>query len=289
MDSLQTLFDQPLFKTAGAQVTVGTVLLGGLVLLVSTSLAYLAARGVDRMLARRGQTEGVRYAFSRVTRYFLVLIGVALAFNTMGFNLTAILAASTVLLVGIGFGLQNIAQNFISGIIMLVEQPVRKGDFVRVGDSVGTVSHIGLRATEVITRDEVTIIVPNSDLVSSPVINHSKPTTNLRVQVPVGVHYGSDPEQVRRVLTQVITTAPKVLQDPAPEVRFEGFGDSSLDFSVLIWIADPREDLRTSSELRFAIFAALKAAKIEIPYPQRDLHLRSGFEVLAPARPPPRS
>ena len=113
-----------------------------------------------------------------------------------------------------------------------------------MGDSVGTVSNIGLRATEVVTRDEVTIIVPNSELVSAQVINHSKPT---------------------------------------PEVRFEGFGESSLDFSVLVWIEDPREDLRISSDLRFAIHAALQAANIEIPYPQRDLHLRSGFEQLVRA------
>lgn len=197
-------------------------------------------------------------------------------------TLTALLAASTVLLVGVGLGLQNIAQNFVSGIIVLLEQPVRKGDFIRVCESVGTVSDIGLRATTVITRDAVTIIVPNSQLVSAQVVNHSKPTHNLRVQLPVGVHYRSDPADVRRVLSGVITVSPRVLKEPAPEVRFDGFGESSLDFSVLVWIADPREDLRISSELRFEIHAALKAASIEIPYPQRDLHLRSGLESLRP-------
>jgi len=230
---------------------------------------------------------GVLYAFSRVTRYLVTLLGIAIAFNTVGFNLTALLAASTVLLVGIGFGLQNIAQNFISGIIVLLEQPVRKGDFIRVGDSVGTVSEIGLRATAVVTRDEVTIVVPNSELVSAQVINHSKPTHNMRVLIPIGVHYSSDPETVRSVLQGVTDNAGAGLKSPPPPVRFDGFGDSSLDFALLVWIADPREDLRIASDLRFAIFAALKAANIEIPYPQRDLHLRSGFEQLSAAGPKP--
>jgi potassium-dependent mechanosensitive channel len=142
-------------------------------------------------------------------------------------------------------------------------------------------SVIGLRATEVITRDEVTIIVPNSELVGSQVVNHSKPTHKLRVQIPIGVHYRSDPLEVRRVLSEVLSASAHVLKEPAAEVRLDGFGESSLDFSVLIWIPDPREDLRISSAMRFEIHAALKAASIEIPYPQRDLHLRSGFDRLS--------
>lgn len=280
MERLLNLLSTSLIDTPGAKVTVGALLLGLLVLLLSFVLASVAARGAEGLLRRRNQSIGLQYAIARITRYVIILVGVAAALNVMGFNITAILAASTVLLVGIGFGLQNIAQNFISGLIVLLEQPVRKGDFIRVGESVGTVTNIGLRATEVITRDAVTIIVPNSELVSSQVINHSKPTQNLRVQVRVGVHYQSDPQRVRQVLGTAIAANPNVLQDPPPEVRFEGFGDSSLDFAALVWILDPREDLRIASGLRFDIYAALKAANIEIPYPQRDLHLRSGFEKL---------
>lgn len=111
------------------------------------------------------------------------------------------------------------------------------------------------------------------------------PTRNLRVWLPVGVHYRSDPAQVRAVLSKVMAEAPQVQKAPAPEVRFEGFGDSSLDFALVFWIEDPREDLRISSDLRYAVHAALKAHDIEIPYPQRDLHLRSGFEALSAPRP----
>lgn len=284
MDHLRETLATPLLETAGAQITIGSTILGVAIFLGALLVARLASRGVERMVARRGQSEGTQYAFSRITRYAIIALGVGIALSAVGFNLTALLAASTVVLVGIGLGLQNIAQNFISGIIVLVEQPVRKGDFIRIGDSVGTVSDIGLRATTVITRDEVTIIVPNSELVGGQVVNHSKPTHNLRVQIPIGVHYRSDPAEVKQVLSTAMATSPRVLQEPPPEVRFEGFGESSLDFSVLVWIADPREDLRISSELRFAIHAALKAAAIEIPYPQRDLHLRSGLEVLREAR-----
>lgn len=284
MERLDRILSTHLFKTAEAEVTIGTVLLGLVVLLLSLLVARWLSRAVARLMQRRGQTEGMQYAFSRMTRYAVGLLGIGVALNSMGFNLTAIFAASTVLLVGIGFGLQNIAQNFISGLIVLIEQPVRKGDFIRVGDSVGTVHDIGLRATEVVTRDEVTIIVPNSELVSAQVINHSKPTRNLRVWLPIGVHYRSDPEVVRRVLSDVMKQTPQVQKDQPMEVRFEGFGESSLDFALVFWIEDPREDLKVSSDLRFAIHAALKAHDIEIPYPQRDLHLRSGFEALAPPR-----
>lgn len=276
------ILSTPVLHTAGAEVTISEVLLGFAVLVISLGVARFASRGVERTMRRRGHPEGMQYAFSRMTRYVIVVVGIGVAVNSMGFNLTAVLAASTVLLVGIGFGLQGIAQNFISGIILLIEQPIRKGDFIRVRDSVGTVSVIGLRATEVITRDEVTIIVPNSELVGSQVVNHSKPTHKLRVQIPIGVHYRSDPREVRLVLSEVLSASAHVLKEPAPEVRLDGFGESSLDFSVLIWIPDPREDLRISSAVRFEIHAALKAASIEIPYPQRDLHLRSGFDRLSP-------
>ena len=205
----------------------------------------------------------------------LTLVGLFVAIDSIGLSLSAVLAASTVLLVGIGFGLQNIAQNFISGLIVLFEQPVRPGDFIKVGDAYGVVAAIGLRATRVVTRDQVTIIVPNSELVSTQVVNHSIPTANLRIAIAVGVAYGTDAELVRKTLLAVPAGYAQVLAEPKPEVRFEDFGDSSLSFSLLVWIADPGEDRRVSSELRFEIERRFRAAGIEIPFPQRDLHIRS--------------
>ncbi len=164
---------------------------------------------------------------------------------------------------------------------MLIEQPIRKGDFIRVGDAFGVVDDIGLRATQVITRDQVTIVVPNSQLVSSQVINHSKPTLNLRIAVRVGVAYGSDIGRVRSTLLEVARAHPRVLKEPSPDVRLEAFADSSLDFALLAWIADPRDDMRVSSDLRFSIDQAFRDAGITIPFPQRDFHLRSGLEALS--------
>jgi small-conductance mechanosensitive channel len=196
------------------------------------------------------------------------------ALNAMGVRLDALLAASTVLAVGIGFGLQNIAQNFISGLILLVEQPVRHGDFIRVDNVLGTVDDIGLRATTVVTRDEVTIIVPNSALITGQVVNHSRPTTSLRIRVAVGVAYGTDPARVVEVLMEVARANRGVMDEPAPEVRLEDFGDSAMSFALLCWIPIAREDLRTSSALRFAIEKRFRESGIEIPFPQRDVRVK---------------
>jgi small-conductance mechanosensitive channel len=185
-----------------------------------------------------------------------------------------VFAASAVLLVGIGFGLQNIAQNFICGIILLIERPVSQGDFVQVGKAFGSVVDVGLRATHVVTRDEVTIIVPNSELITGQVINHSVPTTRRRIAIEVGAAYGTDTQLVKQTLLDVAGAETQVLKEPKAEVRFEAFGDSALQFSLLVWIQVPHADLRIASNLRFAIDAAFRAAQITIPFPQREVHLR---------------
>jgi small-conductance mechanosensitive channel len=146
---------------------------------------------------------------------------------------------------------------------------------VKVGGILGTVEDIGLRATHIITRDEVTIIVPNNSLVSADVINHSRPTTKLRVRIPVAVAYGSDVERTKQVLLDVARANPDVLEKPLPEVRLEDFGDSALAFALYAWIEHARDDLRVGSALRFAIEKAFREAHIQIPFPQRDVHVRT--------------
>jgi potassium efflux system protein len=278
----------PLFHLGQSSVTPGALLTGIVILGVSFVLAGVAQRGTMRLLARRELAPGAQAACGKIVRYVVGFVGTAVAVGSVGVDLTALLAASSILLVGLGFGLQNVAQNFVSGLILLVEQPIREGDVVRVGEELGVVGDIGLRATRVITRDQVTLIVPNSELVSSSVVNHSRPTSDLRLAVNVGVAYGSDVELVRTTLLAAAAGHPKVLADPGPEVRFVNFGDSSLDFALLVWIADPRQDLRVASDLRFAIDAGFRSAGISIPFPQRDLHLVSGFEALGSAAAEPR-
>lgn len=275
MRDLKDLLDRNLLSVGGATVTAGSLLVGSAVVLVAFVLANVLAFSTRRLLRARGAEQGVQFAIAKIVRYSVISIGFVAGCNTMGLRLDAVLAASAVLAVGIGFGLQNIAQNFVSGLILLIERPVRHGDFVKVGGTLGTVDDIGLRATHIITRDEVTIIVPNSALVVAEVINHSRPTTNLRIRVAVGVAYGSDTERVKRVLLEVARSEPRVLDEPAPEVRLEDFGDSALSFALLCWIAHARDDLRIGSALRFAIDAAFRREGIEIPFPRRDLRIRS--------------
>jgi potassium efflux system protein len=271
---LKTFLDTRLLELAGAAITPGSLLVGAAVVFVALAIANLLAFSVRRLLRARGTAQGVQFAISKMVRYTVTGIGLIGAVNAMGFRLDALLAASAVVAVGIGFGLQNIAQNFISGLILLLEQPVRHGDFVRVGGTLGTVEDIGLRATHIITRDEVTIIVPNSALITAEVVNHSRPTTSLRIRVGVGVAYGSDIDRVRRVLLDVAKGTEGVLASPTPEVRLEDFAESSLSFALLCWIPNARDDLRIGSTLRFAIEKAFRAAGITIPFPQREVRIR---------------
>jgi small-conductance mechanosensitive channel len=282
MDRLKTIAHEPLVHLAGGPITIGALVLGLVIVIVAYVSAGVASRAVARVLARHGLADGSRFALAKITRYMIVLVGVFVAVMSLGIRLDALLAASTVVLVGIGFGLQNIAQNFVSGLILLIERPVALGDFVQIGQTFGSVVDVGLRATRVVTRDQVTIIIPNSELVTGQVINHSVPTPDLRIAIRVGVAYGSDTAHVRETLLSVARTDPELLADPAPEVRFEEFGDSSLAFSLLVWIANPRDDLRAASRLRFAIDTRFRAESIEIPFPQRDVHIKSGSTLRAP-------
>jgi small-conductance mechanosensitive channel len=272
---IKALLERTIVTLGGSPITVES-LLGGLAIVFFTIvIANVLAFSTRRLLAKRGSTVGVQFAIAKIVRYAILAVGVVGGLDSMGFRLNALFAASAVVAVGIGFGLQNIAQNFISGVILLVEQPVRHGDFVEVKGVLGTVEDIGLRATHIITRDEVTIIVPNSALVSESVVNHSRPTTKLRVRIAIGVAYGSDVERVKQVLQDVARANPDVLQKPPPEVRLEDFGDSALSFALYAWIAHARDDLRIGSALRFAVEKAFGEANIEIPFPQREVRMRT--------------
>ena len=272
---LKEFLDRKLLELAGAPITPGSLLVGAAVIFVAVGIANLLAYSVRRVLRVRGTAQGVQFAVAKIVRYSVTAIGVIGAVNAMGFRLDALLAASAVVAVGIGFGLQNIAQNFISGLILLLEQPVRHGDFVRVGGTLGTVEDIGLRATHIITRDEVTIIVPNSALITGEVVNHSRPTTSLRIRVTVGVAYGSDVEKAKQVLYGVARDTPGVLTTPAPEVRLEEFADSAMLFALFCWIEHARDDLRISSSVRFAIEKGFREGGIVIPFPQREVRMKS--------------
>ncbi|MFC1551992.1 mechanosensitive ion channel family protein [Candidatus Latescibacterota bacterium] len=193
--------------------------------------------------------------------------------------MTALAALSAVLMVGIGFGLQNITSNFISGLIMLFERPIQVGDYVDVAGVFGKVNTINARATTVTSVDNVSIIVPNSQFISESLVNWSYKDPRIRFHVKVGVSYGSDVDLVRDTLLEVGNSHPKVLKDPEPLAIFYEFGDSSLNFDLLVWTDKPLKQFIIKSDLNYAIVHAFREKGIEIPYPQRDLHVRSSISL----------
>lgn len=197
--------------------------------------------------------------------------------QTAGIDLSTLTILAGALGVGVGFGLQSITNNFVSGIILLLERPIKVDDRIEVGDVNGDVVNISPRATTIVTNDNIAIIVPNADFISSKVVNWSYTNRDVRFNFPVGVSYNTDPKQVRTVLLEVARAHPGVLTEPSPSVLFHEFGDSSVNFVLRVWT---REFSTTPgvlrSDLNFAISRAFKAHGIEIPYPQQDLHIRSG-------------
>ncbi len=244
----------------------------------------------DRVLARANVDIGVRQAVGSIIRYGFIAVGFAIILQTAGIDLSALTVLAGALGIGVGFGLQNIANNFISGLIILFERPIKVGDRIDVGGVSGDVVEISPRATTVVTNDNIAVIVPNSEFISSRVTNWSYTNRDVRLNFPIGVSYQSDAEQVRRALLEVASAHAGVLTQPPPDVLLEEFGDSSINFKLRVWT---RRYTTTPgvlrSELNYAILKKFHEENIEIPFPQRDLHIRSGtLEVkLAPDSPPP--
>lgn len=232
---------------------------------------------VNKILARYNLDIGVRQSIGTITRYILIILGMYVIVTAAGINLNALTVLFGALGVGIGFGLQNIVNNFISGLIILFERPIKVGDRIEVGGVNGDVVDISARSTTVITNDNISIIVPNSEFISSTVINWSHNDRKIRFRFPVGVSYKEDPEKVRTLLMEVMNEQDGVLKSPAPDVWFDEFGDSSLNFNLMVWTSKyVQRPKYLKSQLYYAIFAKFKQHNIEIPFPQRDLHVKSG-------------
>lgn len=229
----------------------------------------------NRILSFAGVDRGIQNTVGLLTQYGLVFLGLLVIFQSWGIDLASLTLIASAFGLGIGFGLQNVASNFISGLIITFDRPIKVGDFIQVGDLVGTVERIGSRSTEIITLDQVSIIVPNSRFVDGEVINwnHGNPVSRLRVSV--GIAYGSPIPLARKALLEAAKNHPEVLRYPAPQVWLQEFGDSSLNFDLFVWIREPPKQFKIKSELNYRIEASLRQYGIEIPFPQQDLHLRS--------------
>ena len=204
----------------------------------------------------------------------MLLVGFVIALGMIGFSLDRVTILLGALGVGLGFGFQNVVNNFVSGVILLFERPIRVGDRIELDGLVGDVTRIGMRASRVRTLDGIDLIVPNSDFVSVRIANWTLADEERRVILPVVVAYGPRPQRVLELLERVARAHPEVLASPEPEMLFRGFGESSLDFELRVW-TDGRLVSRVQSDLAVAICEVFEQAGIEIPFPQRDLHLRS--------------
>jgi len=218
---------------------------------------------------------GERYAYATIVKYAVVLAGLALAFDAIGIGWSSIQWLVAAVGLGLGFGLQEIFANFISGLIILFERPIRVGDTVTVGEVNGTVSKIRIRATWITAFDRKELIVPNKEFVTGRLINWTLSDAVLRITIPVGVAYGSDTDRVTEVLNEVARESRRVLRDPPPQVFFLSFGDSSLSFELRVFIRNAEQLFPVRHELHMSIDKAFREAGIEIAFPQRDLHLRS--------------
>ena len=275
-DNLHKVIEEPLVSFGEIEITPAILLTATLIILI----AYGISRMLQRMLRRNvfekiHLHKGSQSAICRLLHIITMCIGVFIAIEYTGINLTTLAAVSAVLLVGIGLGLQTITHNFISGLIMLFERPVQEGDFVEVNGVKGSVRAVNAYSTKVETLDRVTIIVPNSKFLSENVTNWSFQDSKVRIHASVGVSYGADVELVAETLLEVGRAHPEILSDPEPQMQFLGFGDSSLNFDLLVWIENPTRHYFVISDLNFAIVRAFRERNITIPFPQRDLHFQS--------------
>ncbi len=274
------------FTIGSVEMSLGSVLW----FVISIVLALLIARFIrfmldEDVLPRMSLAMGAASAASRLIYYLLVVVGILFALAVSGVELSRLTLVVSALSVGIGFGLQNIVNNFVSGIILAFERPVREGDLVLLGQTTGRVQAIGLRATWIRTLEGAEVVIPNASLISGEVTNWTLSDRNRRIEIRVGVAYASDPQRVQAVLAEALTDLPGLADRPAPVVHFQSFGASSLEFRLLLWTTDSDNLLAVESDARARVLVALRKAGIEIPFNQLDVRLLNPLPPDLPASP----
>jgi len=231
----------------------------------------------NRLLAQSGLDRSLQYAIAQVVSNIVLVVGIVIVLENTGIHLAALAVFAGAVGVGVGFGLQNIASNFISGLVILAERPITIGDRIEVAGIAGQVEHIRARSTVIRTNDNIMMIVPNTKFIDSPVTNWTYGDRRVRFRISVGVAYGSDVNKVRDALLAVAHENPHTLKEPAPGVFLDQFGDSSIDFKLMVWSSEmSARPSRYRSDLNFAIVEKFREAGIEFPFPQRDVHIRDG-------------
>jgi small-conductance mechanosensitive channel len=279
-DNISTVLYYKLFEINQTPITIMSLVMFVIVVAVFYVFSRLLNRVILRRILKRFEIEkGTSYRMRRISHYLIMVTGIVVAFQFVGIDLGGLAVIFGLLSVGIGFGLQNITSNFISGIILLFEQPIKVGDRVTVGETEGNVTAINMRSTTIRTLNNISIIVPNSEFISSRVTNWSHGDPKIRLVVEVGVSYGSDLDIVIKALKEVADEHPEVLRTPPPDVLLSGFGDSSWNMLLRVWLGSPQRYYLIRSEINTAIVHKFRQYGIEIPFPQHDLHVRSPLPV----------
>ncbi len=282
--TVQRVMDYQIFPGSGITIASLLVLIL-LFILVILGEKVLRRCLLTRLLRRTHLEPAMQFAVARVIGYALLGLGFYVSLQMVGVNLSSLAFVAGAVGVGLGFGLQNIISNFISGLIILAERPIAIGDRVEIGGVAGQVREISLRSTTVVTNDNMAIIVPNADFITQRVTNWSYEDPRVRYRIPFGVAYQTDLPKLRELMLEVPDEHPQALKDPEPELFFVGFGDSSLNFELAVWSsAATTSPRRFRSDLFFAIEKKLRENGIEVPFPQQDLHVRT---VAGNAKPVP--
>ncbi|MEB3221952.1 MAG: mechanosensitive ion channel domain-containing protein [Candidatus Sericytochromatia bacterium] len=281
LDAWRALFAAPLTPAGPAvRVTVLQVLATGGLLWLALWLSHEFERIVAAPALRRLRVEQARgFTVARMAHYLLAVVVFLLGAQLVHLDLGAIGWLVGLLSIGIGFGLQNVTSNFVSGLIVVLERPIKPGDFVTVGEFAGVVREIRLRSTTIVTMDNVKIIVPNSEFISKHVINRSFRDERVRLHVPVRLTHGSDPDVVREALLEAAVAHPRILKAPEPTVWLVEFGADALHFELLAWIDEPEDGPPIRSELNYAIYRACTARGLTMPHAQHDLHVKGPVAV----------
>jgi small-conductance mechanosensitive channel len=271
------------FKLGGIAITPAFLLKATVFLVLLFGASHILRQVfLTRLLKSVNLTAGAKFAISRFATYLLFLGGLFIGLQSLGLNLSSLVVFGGAVGVGVGLGLQNVVSNFVAGLILLIEQPIRMGDRIETKGTLGDVVRIAARSTWVRTNDNVVIIVPNSDFINNPVTNWTANDPSVRISIPVGVGYNSNPEKIRDILLAAALANPQVLKDPPPDVLFADYGDNSLNFALRVWTTNAHTPALLKSELYFDLFRRFTEAGIELPFPQRDLHIRSSDIALFP-------
>ncbi len=275
LEKIRTILDFPVFTLGKSPVTVMSMLILVLSTFFIIVLTKIAQRWVVHKLMSKSSIElGVRDAVASLVRYIILTLGFIVIFQSAGLDLSAFSILFGALGVGIGFGLQSLTNNLVSGLVILVERPIKLGDRVEVGTVKGDVTNISMRATTIRTNSNISVIVPNTEFVTSTVINWSHDDRNVRVLIPVGVSYREDPSRIRDILLDIAKQETGILAKPEPAVLFDSYGDSALNFNLSVWTQQyTSTPALLRSRLYYAIFDRFRTEGVEIPFPQRDIHI----------------